>query len=379
MASRLSSMSVELTPYPFINSHIGNIDGTAGHESIATTRVRRAGMALMATVKRFAAHRPLRVGEVVEIRSLQEILATLDASGGVDGMPFMPEMAAYCGQRAVVAKRAHKTCDGHGNLRWLDDAVHLDGLRCNGSAHGGCQAKCLIYWKSVWLRRVGSVGEDSGRTPSPSSAVGGAAVSVGPMRCAHRDADGAVRYVCQATEVMAASRPLPATYAKQYLWDLSSGNWSIPAFGRFVLRAVFNHYQLWSAAHLPSGLRIRDGRPLGAVQGRATKTPKRLLGLEIGERVRIRDLADIEATLSVNNTNRGILFDSEMAARCGSSSTVIDRIERIVDDRTGRMIEMKSDCIMLDGIACRGDNRRLCSRGAYDYWREIWLERDKPQ
>jgi hypothetical protein len=65
-----------------------------------------------------------------------------------------------------------------------------------------------------------------------------------------------------------------------------------------------------------------------------------------------------------------------MAARCGLSSTVIDRVERLVDDQTGEMTEVKSDCMTLDGIMCRGESRRLCSRSAYGYWREIWLERE---
>jgi hypothetical protein len=53
----------------------------------------------------------LRVGEVVEVRSEAEILSTLDANGHLEGLPFMPEMLKYCGQRVRVYKSAHKTCD----------------------------------------------------------------------------------------------------------------------------------------------------------------------------------------------------------------------------------------------------------------------------
>ena len=41
--------------------------------------------------------KPLRPGDVVEVRPAAEILATLDADGALDGMPFMPEMARVCG------------------------------------------------------------------------------------------------------------------------------------------------------------------------------------------------------------------------------------------------------------------------------------------
>ena len=56
-------------------------------------------------------HRKLRAGEWVEVKSKEEILRTLDTNGELDGMPFMPEMFAFCGKRFQVYKRAHKTCD----------------------------------------------------------------------------------------------------------------------------------------------------------------------------------------------------------------------------------------------------------------------------
>ena len=44
------------------------------------------------------------------------------------------------------------------------------------------------------------------------------------------------------------------------------------------------------------------------------------------------------------------------------------------------MVEIKSDCIILDGVVCPGDFHMFCTRGIYSYWREIWLERvDAPQ
>jgi hypothetical protein len=89
-------------------------------------------------------HGASELGEMIEVRSKAEILAMLDERGRFDGMPFMPEMFQYCGQRFPVYKRAHKTCDtvsGDCRSLALEDGVHLD-LRCDGSAHGGCQAAC---------------------------------------------------------------------------------------------------------------------------------------------------------------------------------------------------------------------------------------------
>ena len=98
----------------------------------------------------------LRAGDTVEVRSEQEILRTLDEDGKLDGLPFMPEMLGFCGQRYRVRARAHKACDtiDWQQYRRMENAVHLEELRCDGSAHGGFQAGCLLFWKEAWLRPV---------------------------------------------------------------------------------------------------------------------------------------------------------------------------------------------------------------------------------
>jgi hypothetical protein len=92
----------------------------------------------------------------VEVRSKDEILATLDKLGRLEGLPFMPQMFKWCGQPFQVYKRAYKTCDtvsGDYLGRQLPSGIHLD-LRCDGQAYGGCQAACLIFCKQAWLKPV---------------------------------------------------------------------------------------------------------------------------------------------------------------------------------------------------------------------------------
>ena len=93
---------------------------------------------------------------MVEVRSKEGILKTLDRKGQLNGLPFMPQMFEFCGRRLRVYKRAHKTCDTVKTYkgRWMDSAVHLEGIRCDRQAYGGCQAACLIYWKEAWLKRA---------------------------------------------------------------------------------------------------------------------------------------------------------------------------------------------------------------------------------
>ena len=100
----------------------------------------------------------LRAGELVEVKSVPEILATLDERGRLEALPFMPEMLKFAGTRMRVRARAFKGCDqiDHSGMHRMERAVHLEGARCDGQAHGGCQAGCLIYWKEGWLRRPSS-------------------------------------------------------------------------------------------------------------------------------------------------------------------------------------------------------------------------------
>jgi hypothetical protein len=69
------------------------------------------------------------------------------------------------------------------------------------------------------------------------------------------------------------------------------------------------------------------------------------------------------------------LYDGEMLPYCGGTYAVRKRVERILDEKTGRLITMPRDCIMLEGVTCRGDFHMHCPRGIYAYWREIWLRK----
>jgi hypothetical protein len=59
------------------------------------------------------------------------------------------------------------------------------------------------------------------------------------------------------------------------------------------------------------------------------------------------------------------------------------RVERFIDERSGELVELASDAVILDGVICRGDvsyGRWFCPRAIYPWWRECWLARaDEPQ
>ena len=312
----------------------------------------------------------LTVGELVEVRSVEEILATLDDNGELDSMPFMPEMLQFVGQRFRVYKRAHKTCDTATRTggRSVEQAVHLT-TRCDGSAHGGCQAACLIFWKEAWLKRVTSSDPAPSRmTATPS---GNLADTFHQLERASRRTDPAepgVIYSCQATQVPKFSAPLTWWNPGQYMRDVTSGNAEFRKAAFVLGRATINAIQRW-----------RGGRNFPAFPiPTKTKTPKETLDLKPGELVQVKSPEEIADTLDVHSRNRGLYFDEEMIRWCGGTFRVQSRVSRIINERTGRMMQLPNDCIILDGVSCRAEcsrGRLLCPRGIPHYWREIWLRR----
>jgi len=99
--------------------------------------------------------------------------------------------------------------------------------------------------------------------------------------------------------------------------------------------------------------------------------------------VRVRSKAEIMATLEDGVRNRGLSFDAEMVPFCGRTMRVLRRVERIIEEETGRMLRLRKDCIMLEGSVCTGLRtglRRLgCPRAVHAYWREAWLQREAPE
>ena len=165
----------------------------------------------------------LRAGDMVEVRSLDEILATLDEQGELDALPFMPEMVQYCGRRMTVYKVANKLCDtisGNIGMRRMHDAVHLTAARCDGSGHGGCQAACMLFWKTAWFRPVRPVEPRRRATPTvPALRHGPHASSVTTDTSS---ATGARRPRC-------SGRPRAIAWPRfgQYVEDVRTGNMGV--------------------------------------------------------------------------------------------------------------------------------------------------------
>lgn len=333
--------------------------------------------------------RKISAGDWVEIRSKEEILVTLDANGRLDGMPFMPEMFAFCGKRFQVYKRAHKTCDTVFPIRsrWVDRTVHLD-TRCNGSAHGGCQAGCLIFWKEAWLKPIG---RDAASSLVKISAFPTAACTESDVWAATQKPNPQGQgpaYVCQATQLPYATTHLPWWDIRQYVEDYRSGNVTLKQLCNGLVYSMYYNLsqagiglgpamrwfydvirRLWGGSRWPrhSGT-IPDGQP----------TPASTLNLQPGELVRVKPHEEILKTITTGSKNRGMAWDAELVPYCGGTYRVLKRVTKILDEKTGKMMEMKTPCIILDEVICKSRYstcRMFCPRSIYSYWREIWLER----
>lgn len=347
----------------------------------------------------------LRSCDWVQVRGRDEILATLDEQGRLDGMPFMPEMLAYCGKTLRVYKRAHKTCDtirGTG-LRKLERTVHLVESRCDGSAHGGCDAACSLFWNEAWLESATTPGvsTQARRSASPPQRASGcsmAQLSAATQR--GHDPEKGPQYVCQATEILKATQTQSWLNVRYYVEDYRSGNVDVATMLRGAIYQV-THLAVYGARLIGRFLGLGDAiaKPVMACYDMVhrlvpnvvlTPFPRRIgmiptgqptpyagIGdLRPGSRVRVKPYREILAMLDGKNKTRGLLFDAEHVPYCGKELSVRSLVNQIIDERTGYMLRFKTPSVILQGAVCGGtysDKRLFCPRAIYPYWRTVWL------
>ena len=284
----------------------------------------------------------MRSGDRVALRSPEEILATLDDTGCLAGMPFMPEMLRFFGRSFVVDGQVRRACDtvNYTGVRELRDTVLLDDLRCDGSAHAQCGAQCRIYWNEAWLRPAGE-----------NATVNEAALRhlerfVGERVHARDSTRHVPTFRCQATELLRSSELVPGWSARSFLRELTSGNVGPGRFLGVATRIVVE--KIGRRLKLLSNNPFRPSE-VGGSSYVATE-PQRFAP---GELVQIRTKCEIGETLGENGKNRGLWFDREMVPYCGHTARVKAKVERFIDESGRPMVELASDCYILDGVVCK--------------------------
>src|SRR5271157_193483 len=314
----------------------------------------------------------LRAGDLVTVRLPDEILKTLDANGTLDKLPFMPEMLEFCGKRFRVLNRVVQTTIDAAFLSLHaesfvrefrnNDVVILQGVRCSGAEHDGCQRGCAIFWKEAWLEKVDDGDQDC--VPKRDSVSGAS----DELRFILKTRTEPARYFCQSSEFLKATLHLSSVQRfKKCFSAVAAGN--ISAW-RMVKRILV---WIWWKTHT---------KLVGEhVRGTLEKTPTESLGLRPGEMVEVKSLPEIVATLNKNGRNRGLHFSPDQRPFCGGRYRVRSRADKFIAEGTGEMKHFQNNTVMLEDVLC--DSACFAFGGCYRadllYWREIWLRRVEAQ
>lgn len=85
------------------------------------------------TINNIEKHSKIQEGDWVEIRSIEEIMRTLDDKGRTQGLDFIGTMKKYCGMRKKVMKKVDYIFDERKwEMRKCKNVVILEGVFCDG-------------------------------------------------------------------------------------------------------------------------------------------------------------------------------------------------------------------------------------------------------
>lgn len=270
-------------------------------------------------------------------------------------MPFMREMVQFCGKRFHVSRRIDRTCF-YGAVSTMrefrgDDVVVLDGLRCSGADHDGCQKACMIFWREAWLRKVQD--DDTVRRMESDG--------IERLRARLKTSTGSNTYFCQASQLWLATDHLPQ-------WKRILKCFSTVRVGNCTVWEMAERIGVWLFWRIRRMFRGEYAR------GNRKSTPAEGLNLRSGDLVEVRPMKQIIETTNPSARNRGLYFSPDMRLLCGQQRRVERKLEKIIVDGTGKMRQLHNT-VYLEGSSCGCAHVALggCPRGEYAYWREIWL------
>ena len=106
--------------------------------------------------KNFSPSIPFEMGDVVLVRSRQEIDATLDPFKELKGCAFLSDMYQYCDTQQRVLKSMQYFLDERDYKRKkVRGVILLEDVICNGTpAFGACDRCCFLFWREEWLKKL---------------------------------------------------------------------------------------------------------------------------------------------------------------------------------------------------------------------------------
>lgn len=96
------------------------------------------------------------IGEIVKVRSKEEIAKSLDWFNKLDGCLFMDQMWEYCGQRFKILKIVRNFFDEYKYKMYRPRVplYLLESLICKGEVKSfgkQCDRSCYLLWHEDWL------------------------------------------------------------------------------------------------------------------------------------------------------------------------------------------------------------------------------------
>ena len=106
----------------------------------------------------------LQPGEIVRVKSLEQIVQTLDQKGRNRGLQCYVELGQFSGRSYRVRTRLDRMiAEPTGQMRKVQGTVILEDNNCLcANVLGGCPRQDYTYWREVWLERVNHKPGDTG-------------------------------------------------------------------------------------------------------------------------------------------------------------------------------------------------------------------------
>jgi len=97
----------------------------------------------------------LAPGEWVQVKSYEEILATLNVKNRNRGLSFDVEMVKYCNGVYQVLCRVERIIEPQSGrlLHFENDCIILDGVTTRGDHHRFYSQNEYPFWREIWMRR----------------------------------------------------------------------------------------------------------------------------------------------------------------------------------------------------------------------------------
>ena len=116
----------------------------------------QGGSSMQKTAMYYAPAVPFKTGDLVKVRSREEISSTLDPFKELKGCAFLADMYQYCGTEQRVFKSMQRFMDERDyKMKKAHGIVLLENVFCSGTTtFGACDRCCFLFWREEWLERV---------------------------------------------------------------------------------------------------------------------------------------------------------------------------------------------------------------------------------